>query len=101
MNEAKENKLLSKTAAIHGSIPILEKLANAGVDFNLPDAYGWTPGQLAAQFGHTEAESWIKRSIARKALRAYRACVPSTFHLSNEDSGCQKSNTRNLPVALK
>lgn len=38
VNEAKENKLLLTTAAIHGRIPILEKLANAGV--NLPDAYG-------------------------------------------------------------
>ena len=69
MSETKENKLLLTTAAIHGSIPILEKLANAGVNFDLPDAYGWTPSQLASQFGHTEAELWIKQSIARKALR--------------------------------
>ncbi len=69
VNEAKENKLLLATAAIHGSILILQKLANAGVNFSLPDAYGWTPSQLASQFGHTEAESWIRQSIARKALR--------------------------------
>lgn len=69
VNEAKENKLLLATAAIHGSILILQKLANAGVNFNIPDAYGWTPSQLASQFGHTEAESWIRQSIARKALR--------------------------------
>ena len=69
VNEAKENKLLLTTAAIHGSIPILEKLANAGVNLNLPDAYGWTPSQLASQFGNPEAESWIKQSIVRKALR--------------------------------
>ena len=69
VNEAKENKLLLTTAAIHGSIPILEKLANAGVSLNLPDAYGWTPSQLASQFGHTEASLWIRQSIVRKALR--------------------------------
>ena len=69
VSEAKENKLLLTTAAIHGSIPILEKLANAGVNFHLPDAYGWTPSQLASQFGHTEAELWIRQSMARKALR--------------------------------
>ena len=78
VNEAKENKLLLTTAIIHGSIPILEKLANAGVNFNLPDAYGWTPSQLASQFGHTEAESWIRQSIARKALR------PTQWTLHNE-----------------
>ena len=81
VNEAKENKLLLTTAAIHGSIPILEKLANAGVNFNLPDAYGWTPSQLASQFGHTEAESWIRQSIARKALR------PTQWTLHNEVIG--------------
>ena len=69
VSEAKENRLLLTTAAMHGSIPILEKLANAGVSFHLPDAYGWTPSQLASQFGHTEAELWIRQSIARKALR--------------------------------
>ena len=81
VNEAKENKLLLTTAAIHGSIPILEKLANAGVNFSLPDAYGWTPSQLASQFGHTEAESWIRQSIARKALR------PTQWTLHNEVKG--------------
>ena len=55
-SEAKENKLLLTTAVIHGSIPILEKLANAGVNFHIPHANGWTPGQLASQFGRTEAE---------------------------------------------
>lgn len=69
VNEAKDNKLLLTTAVIHGSISILEKLANAGVIFHLPDAYGWTPSQLASQFGHTEAESWIRQLLANKALR--------------------------------
>ena len=69
VNEAKENKLLLTTAAIHGSIRILEMLAKAGVDLNQSDAYGWNPSQLASQFGHIEAESWIRQSIAKKALR--------------------------------
>ena len=81
VNEAKENKLLLTTAAIHGSIPVLEKLTNAGVDLHLPDAYGWTPSQLASQFGHTEAESWIRESLASKVLR------PTQWTLPNEVKG--------------
>ena len=69
MSEAKENKLLLTTAAIRGSITILKKLASAGVNLNLPDIYGWTPGQLASQFGHLEAEAFIRKSLANKALR--------------------------------
>ena len=69
VKEATENKLLLTTAAIHGSIVILEKLANAGVNLNLPDAYGWTPSQLASQYGHTQAEASIRKSLAKKALR--------------------------------
>ena len=69
VKEATENMLLLTTAAIHGSILILAKLANAGVNLNLPDAYGWTPSQLTAQYGHTEAELCIRQSLAKKALR--------------------------------
>ena len=68
-DEAKENKLLLTTAAINGSVMVLEKLANAGVNLNIPDSYGWTPSQLALQFGHTEAEAFIRTSLAKKALR--------------------------------
>ena len=37
------NKILLTTAAIYGSIPILEKLFSIEVDLDLPDPYGWTP----------------------------------------------------------
>ncbi|KAL8792428.1 MAG: hypothetical protein Q9195_004961 [Heterodermia aff. obscurata] len=69
VKEATENTSLLTTAAIHGSVLILEKLANAGVNLNLPDAYGWTPSQLTAQYGHTQAELCIRQSLAKKALR--------------------------------
>ncbi|KAI9718796.1 MAG: hypothetical protein M1812_003970 [Candelaria pacifica] len=69
VKEATENKALLTTAAIHGSTLILEKLANAGVNLNLPDACGWTPSQLASQYGHTQAELCIRQLQARKALR--------------------------------
>ena len=69
VKEATENTFLLTTAAIHGSILILEKLANAGVNLSLPDAYGWTPSQLTAQYGHTQAELCIRQSLAKKALR--------------------------------
>ena len=72
VKEATENTLLLTTASIHGSILIIEKLANAGVNLNLPDAYGWTPSQLTAQYGHTQAELCIRQSLAKKALRPTR-----------------------------
>lgn len=75
VNEAKENKLLLTTAAIHGSVRIIEKLANFGVNLDLPDAYGWTPIQLASQFGHAEAAKAIKKSLASRALRPKRWMV--------------------------
>lgn len=72
VDEAKENKLLLTTAAIHGSVQVLEKLASIGVKLDLPDSYGWTPIQLATQFGHAEAAKFIKRSLIRRALRPMR-----------------------------
>lgn len=75
VDEAKENKLLLTTAAIHGCVQVLEKLLIVGVNLDLPDVYGWTPSQLASQFGHADAEKFIKNSLASRALRPTRWIV--------------------------
>lgn len=41
-----------------------------------PDAYGWTPRQLASQFGHNEALEFISTSLASKALRPAKWLLP-------------------------
>ena len=75
VDEAKENQLLLMTAAIHGSVLVLEKLANIGVNLDQPDGYGWTPSQLASQFGHAKAANFIRKSLASRALRPTRWIV--------------------------
>ncbi|KAI9661799.1 MAG: hypothetical protein M1821_009038 [Bathelium mastoideum] len=70
--EAKANKLLLTTAAINGSVAVLEKLASIGANLDLPDPYGWTPAQLARQFGHPRAAEFIKETLARQAIRPTR-----------------------------
>lgn len=74
--EVKRSKLLLTTAAIQGSTLILVKLANMGLDLNQPDAYGWTPRQLASQFGHDEAMEFISTTLASKALRPAEWLLP-------------------------
>ena len=66
---ARTNTSLSTVAAMHGSISILQKLDNLGADLTQSDAFGWTPAQLATQYGQADAESWIRRCIERKASR--------------------------------
>ena len=80
--EVKKNKLLLTTAAIQGNTLILMKLANMGLDLNQPDAYGWTPRQLASQFGHNEALEFISTSLANKALRPAEWVLPEESKLT-------------------
>ncbi|KAG8526288.1 uncharacterized protein KY384_000281 [Bacidia gigantensis] len=87
-DEAKGNKLLLTTAAIHGSVQVLGKLANAGVNLDLPDAYGWTPSQLASQFDHFEAAAFIRGSLAKRALRPTQWTVEGDAKITTlEDDG--------------
>lgn len=67
--EAAANRSLLATAAIYGSVSILEKLLNAKADFNEPDQYGWTPLLLARQFQRDEAVALLSSRAAHIGLK--------------------------------
>lgn len=101
VDEAKENKLLVTTAAIQGSIRILEKLAKVGVNLDLPDAYGWRPIQLASQFGNTEAAKFIQRSLASRALRPMKWTLEGESETTTlQDDGLWVQHQGNLRLAI-
>ncbi|KAL8820486.1 MAG: hypothetical protein Q9191_007508 [Dirinaria sp. TL-2023a] len=62
--EAAVNRSLLATAAMYGSVSILEKLLNVKADFNEPDQYGWTPLLLARQFGRDEVVEFLSSRAA-------------------------------------
>lgn len=103
VDEAKENQLLLTTAAIHGSVRILEKLANVGVNLDIPDVYGWTPSQLASQFGHAEAAIYIKKWLASRALRPIRWTLEDELENTTlQDDGqrvCHQGDVRSSILA--
>ena len=102
MEEAKDNKLLLTTAATQGSMLVLKKLVKTGVNLGLPDAYGWPLNQLASQFGHAEAASFIMDSIAEKAMRPTKwtthSKVKSTTTL--DDNGVRVSHMEEGKVCV-
>ncbi|KAI9774482.1 MAG: hypothetical protein M1839_001715 [Geoglossum umbratile] len=69
---AAKNKDLLVTAAINGSVLILEKLLDSKADLNEPDQYGWTPLLLAQQFQRTEAVNFLTHRIAQIGLKPTR-----------------------------
>lgn len=53
--ESLKDLTLLNTAAVKGSVPVLTKLLDRGATLNHPDEHGWTPLQLASQYGHSDA----------------------------------------------
>lgn len=49
------------TAATKGSIQVIEKLLGAGAPPNQQDEHGWTPLQLARQYGNEDAVMFLSR----------------------------------------
>ncbi|KAI9796865.1 MAG: hypothetical protein M1833_005914 [Piccolia ochrophora] len=68
---ANESDLMA-TAAIKGSTQIIEKLLDAKAHPNKQDEHGWTPLQLARQYGHTEAANVLSRHGAEVGSRPSR-----------------------------
>jgi ankyrin repeat protein len=54
-DEARNDQELLNTAAIQGSVAVIQKLLQLGVDPNRRDEHGWTAVQLAKRYGRTEA----------------------------------------------
>ena len=74
---AKDAELMA-TAAIKGSVQVIEKLLEARAHPSKQDEHGWTPLQLAKQYGHTEAANLLAKRGAEVGSR------PSGWNIENE-----------------
>lgn len=68
---AKDTELMA-TAAIKGSTKVIEKLLDARAHPSKQDEHGWTPLQLAKQYGHTDAASLLAKRGAEVGSRPSR-----------------------------
>lgn len=69
---------LMATAAIKGSTKVIEKLLDARAHPSKQDEHGWTPLQLAKQYGHTDAATLLAKRGAEVGSR------PSRWNTENE-----------------
>ena len=74
---AKDAELMA-TAAIKGSTKVIEKLLEARAHPSKQDEHGWTPLQLAKQYGHREAATLLAKRGAEVGSR------PSRWSTDNE-----------------
>ncbi|KAL2128709.1 hypothetical protein VTI74DRAFT_8810 [Chaetomium olivicolor] len=59
---------LIAVCATNGSVRLLEQLCRLNADLSRPDRFGWTPLDLARQFGRKEAEAFLKQQAAWRNL---------------------------------
>ena len=84
---AKDTQLMA-TAAIKGSTRVIERLLDARAHPSKQDEHGWTPLQLAKQYGNTEAANLLAKRGAEVGSR------PTRWHTENEkikvsEDGCK------------
>lgn len=84
---ASEDTELMAIAAIKGSTKVIEKLLDARAHPGKQDEHGWTPLQLAKQYGNTDAASLLAKRGAEVGSR------PSRWNTGNEkikvsEDGC-------------
>ena len=84
---AKDTELMA-IAAIKGSTKVIEKLLDARAHPNKQDEHGWTPLQLAKQYGNTDAATLLAKRGAEVGSR------PSRWNTENEkikmsEEGCE------------
>ena len=68
---AKDTQLMT-TAAIKGSTKVIERLLDARAHPNKQDEHGWTPLQLAKQYGNTDAANLLAKRGAEVGSRPTR-----------------------------
>ena len=66
---AAEDAELMANAAIKGSIDVIRKLIDAKADPTKQDEHGWTPLQLARQYGNVDATELLARRGAEVGVR--------------------------------
>ena len=85
---AAEDPQLMATAAIKGSTKVIEKLLDARAHPTKQDEHGWTPLQLAKQYGNTDAATLLAKRGAEVGSR------PTRWNTENEkiklsEDGCE------------
>lgn len=85
---AAQDAELMATAAIKGSAKVIEKLLDARAHPGKQDEHGWTPLQLAKQYGNTDAAILLAKRGAEVGSR------PSRWNTDNEkikvsEDGCE------------
>ena len=79
---------LMATSAIKGSTQVIEKLLDARAHPSQQDDHGWTPLQLARQYGHTDAANLLARRGAEVGLRP--SCwVTKKEKIKVSEDGCE------------
>lgn len=83
---AKDTQLMA-TSAIKGSTRVIERLLDAKAHPSKQDEHGWTPLQLAKQYGNTDAANLLAKRGAEVGSR------PTRWHTENEkikvsEDGC-------------
>lgn len=84
---AKDTELMA-TAAIKGSTKVIEKLLDARAHPSKQDEHGWTPLQLAKQYGNTDAATLLAKRGAEVGSRPSRWNTESEKIRVSED-GCE------------
>ena len=79
---------LMATAAIKGSTKVIEKLLNAKAHPSKQDEHGWTPLQLAKQYGNTDAATLLAKRGAEVGSRPSRWSTEDGKIKVSED-GCE------------
>ena len=74
---AKDTQLMA-IAAIKGSTKVIEKLLDARAHPSKQDEHGWTPLQLAKQYGNTDAATLLAKRGAEVGSR------PSRWNIEND-----------------
>ena len=84
---AKDTELMA-TAAIKGSTQVIEKLLDARAHPSKQDEHGWTPLQLAKQYGHMDAATLLAKRGAEVGSRPSRWITENEKIRVSED-GCE------------
>ena len=84
---AKDTELMA-TAAIKGSTMVIEKLLDARAHPSKQDEHGWTPLQLAKQYGNTDAATLLAKRGAEVGSRPSRWITENEKIKMSED-GCK------------
>lgn len=96
---AADDSELLNIAAIRGSLPVIRRLLDAGADPMLRDEHGWTPLQLARQYGRAEAAELLAKHRAVVGLQPtrFKNTLPKLLRVPEDGMEVEHLEARELP----